>query len=97
MLDRLGPIDQMVEILLQRRDHRYALSVDHERRVVSFTRGGMQAWAEVAEDGLIRVDYESAPHEVAEEFCSTPGQGASLVEAVMAREHLCRVPKPELP
>ena len=91
-----GPIDRMLGVLLETWDHRYAFEVDRERQLALFTRGGMQAGAGVVEGELIRVAYESAPHEVTEEFCTTPEQAAALIDAIMAREHLCRVPKPEV-
>jgi hypothetical protein len=43
---------------------------------------------------LIRVAYESVPHELVEEFFTSPAQAAALIDAVMTREQLCRVPKP---
>jgi hypothetical protein len=95
MADGFGPIDQMLGILLETWEHRYAFDVDRERQLALFTRGGIQAGAGVIQGGLIRVAYESSPHEVAEEFCTTPAQAAALIDAIMAREQLCRVPKPE--
>jgi hypothetical protein len=94
MTDDFGPIDQMLGLLLETWEHRYAFEVDRERQLASFTRGGMQAVAGVVEGGLIRVAYESAPHEAVEEFYTTPEQAAALIDAVMAREKLCRVPMP---
>src|SRR5262245_42267024 len=95
MADDFGPVDQMLGVLLETWEHRYAFEVDRQRQLAFFTRGGMQAGAGVVEGGLIRVAYESAPHEVAEEFCTTPEQAAALINAIMARERLFRVPKPE--
>src|SRR5262245_21302293 len=94
MANGFSPIDHMLGILLETWEHRYAFDVDREQQVALFTRGGMQAGAGVVEGGLIRVAYESAPHEVVEEFCTTPEQTAALIDAIMAREQLCRVPKP---
>jgi hypothetical protein len=71
MAESFGPIDQMLSILLETWEHRYAFDVDRERQVALFTCGGMQAVAGMVEGGLIRVAYESALHEVAEEFCTT--------------------------
>jgi hypothetical protein len=93
MRSNFGPLDEMLGVLLETWDHRYAFEMDRERRAVLFTRGAMQAGAGEVSGGLIRVAYESAPHEVVEEFC-TPEQAAELVDRVMAREQLCRVPKP---
>ncbi len=76
-------------------ENRYAFEVGRERQLARFTRGGLQAAAGVVAGGVIRVAYESAPHEVAEEFCTTPEQAAALIDAITARERLCRVPKPE--
>src|SRR5262245_36517988 len=95
MADGFGPLDQMLGILLETWEHRYAFDVDRERQLALFTRGGMQAGAGVVEGGLIRVAYQSALYEVAEEFCTTPAQAAALIDAVMAREQLCRVSKPD--
>lgn len=93
--DGFERIDEMLGILLETRKRRYAFHVDRDRQKVLFTRGGMQAGAGVVQGGLIRVIYESAPHTMVEEFCTTPAQAAALIEAVMAREQLCRVPRPE--
>jgi hypothetical protein len=95
MADDFGPIDQMLGILLETWEHRYAFDVNREQQLALFTRGGMQAGAGLVEGGLIRVAYESALHEVTEEFCTTPAQAAALFEAILAREQLCRVPKPD--
>ena len=95
MVGGFGPIDRMLGILLETWEHRYAFEVDRKRQLAFFTRGGMQAGAGVIEGGVIRVAYELAPHEVAEEFCTTPEQAAALIDVVLAREQLCRVPKPE--
>jgi hypothetical protein len=75
-----GPLDQMLGLLLETWDERYAFKVDWERRAVLFTRAAMQAAAREVERGLVRVAYESASHEVAEEFC-TPETAASLTES----------------
>jgi hypothetical protein len=91
MTASFGPLDEMLGLLLETWGHRYAFEMDRERRVAFFTRGGMQARAVEADGGLIRVAYESAPHEVAEELC-TPEKAAVLLDAIMARKHLCRVP-----
>lgn len=96
MADGFERIYEMLAILHERRQRRYAFHVDRERQMALFARGGMQAGAGVVQGGLIRVIYESAPHTLVEEFCTTPVQAAALIEAVMAREQLCRVPKPEV-
>lgn len=94
MASSFGPLDEVIGLLLETWDHRYHFEFDREQRVITFDRGGMIAGAGEVADGLIRVAYESAPHEVAEEFC-TPAQAAMLIDAVMARQQLCRVPKPD--
>jgi len=43
-------------------------------------------------NNLVLVSYEWAPGEVEYEFC-TPDQAAALIDAVMARKELCRLPK----
>lgn len=93
MTEGFGPIDQMLGILLETWQHRYTFDVDRERQLVLFMRGGMQASAGQLQGGLIRVTYEWALHELAEEFCTTPAQAAALINAVMARKQLCRIPK----
>ncbi|MBV9125705.1 MAG: hypothetical protein JO112_20340 [Planctomycetes bacterium] len=93
MHSRFGPLDQMLGILLETWNRRYNFEMDRDRRVALFTGGGMQAGAGEIEGGLIRVAYESAPHEIVEEFCS-PEQAAALIDAIMARKQLCRIPKP---
>jgi hypothetical protein len=93
MSSNFGPLDQMLLLLLETQDHPYASEMDGERRVVLFRRSGMQARACEAKGWLIRVAYESAPHELVEEYC-TPEEAAALVDALMARQTLCRVPKP---
>jgi hypothetical protein len=95
MANGFGPIDHMLGMLLETWEQHYAFEVNREQQLALFTRGGMQAGAGVVEGGLIRVAYESAPHEVVEEFCTTPEQAAALIDTVMAREQLCRVAKPE--
>jgi hypothetical protein len=84
----------MLALLADTCDHPYASEIDREERVVLFSRGGMQARAGEVEGGLIRVIYESAPHHLADEFC-TPEQAAVLIVAIMGRQQLCRVPKPD--
>ena len=91
--DNFGPIDEMLRLLLETKEHRFV--VDREGHRALFTRGGMQAVASEVKSRLIRVTYESAPHEVVEEFCTTPEQAAVLINAVMARKQLCRVPRPD--
>jgi hypothetical protein len=86
MMDGFGPIDEMLGILLETWDHRYAFDVDRERQLALFTRGGMQAGAGVVQGGLIRVAYESAPHEVVEEFCTSPAQAAALLSVAQRTE-----------
>jgi hypothetical protein len=88
-----GPLDEVLGLLLETWEHRYAFEFDRERRAILFSRGAMIASAGAVEGGVIRVAYESAPHEVVEELC-TPQQAATLIEAVMSRERLSRVPKP---
>jgi hypothetical protein len=94
MATGFGPLDEVMGQLLETWDHRYTFEFDREQRVITFSRGDMIAGAGEVAGGLIRVAYESAPGEVVEEFC-TPTQAAALVDGVMGRERLCRVPKPD--
>jgi hypothetical protein len=86
-----GPLEQMLGMLPPRR--RYVFEVDHRGRAVSFHRGGMHAVARQVKGGMIRIVYEWAMHEPVQELC-TPEQAAALIDAVMMRERLCRVPRP---
>jgi len=95
LADGFSAIDEVLGILVQRREHHYAFDVDRERQQALFTRASMQARVSLAQGGRIRVAYESAPHELVEELCTSPAQAAALIIAVMARERLCRVPKPD--
>jgi hypothetical protein len=86
-----GPLDHMVGCLLETWGHRYAFECDRERRIATFTRAEMQARVDELPTGKLLVTYQHAPNETATEFC-TPSEAAMLVEAVLFRQHLCRVP-----
>jgi hypothetical protein len=89
-MSAFGRLDEMIGILIESWNHQYTFEIDRDRRFARFSRGGMQASAAEVADGLIHVTYESAPHEMVEEFC-TVADAAALVQAVMARETLSRV------
>lgn len=88
-------MDRLLEILGETSERRYAFKVHRRKQGAIFTRGGMQAAAAVIPAGRIRVVYEAALHEPVEEICTTPEQAAAMIEAIMARKHLGRVPRPE--
>ena len=90
-----GPLDELIGHLLETWGQRYAFECDRERRIARFTRDEMQARVEELPTGKLLVTYLHAPNESAMEFC-TPKEAAILVEAVLFRQHLCRVPKPAL-
>ncbi len=94
MTSDLGPLDQLLGQLLETWEQRYSFEFDRQQRLILFTRGDMQVGAGEVGGGLIRVAYDSAPEVVTEEFC-TPKEAAELIEAILFREQLCKVPKPE--
>ena len=95
MSPTFGPLDELIGRLLETWGQRYAFECDRERRVARFTRDEMQARVDELPTGKLLVTYQHAPDETATEFC-TPNEAAVLVEAVLCRQHLCRVPKPML-
>src|SRR5262249_22848298 len=88
----IGPLDEVLGQLLETWERRYAFKFNREQRVIIFSRGNMMAHARELPDGLILVSYDSAPGQIESEFC-TPDQAAALIEAVMARNALCLLPK----
>lgn len=88
-----GPLDELIGCLLETWGQRYAFKCDRERRVAHFTREEMQAQVDELPTGMLRVTYQHAPNQDTSEIC-TPTEAAGLVEAVLFRQHLCRVPKP---
>jgi hypothetical protein len=87
-----GPLDEVLGQLLETWDHRYAFEFDREQRVITFRRGDMVACADEHGHDLVVVSYEWGQGEVEAEFC-TPDQAAALIDAVMARKELCRLPR----
>jgi hypothetical protein len=92
-----GPLDEMLPQLLETCNRRYDFQFDREKRAIIFARGDMIAQAVEPigpgeGQGLIVVSYRWGTGETEHEFC-TPGQAADLIDAVMARKDLCRLPK----
>lgn len=82
----------MIGCLLETWAHRYTFECDRERRIARFTRDEMRAQVDELPTGMLRVTYQSAPDQDASELCA-PTEAAALVEAVLFRQHLGRVPK----
>jgi hypothetical protein len=95
MSTTFGPLDELIGCLLETWGQRYAFECDREHRVALLTRDEMQARVDELPTGMLRVTYQHAPNQDASELC-TPTEAAALVEAVLFRQHLCRVPKPPL-
>jgi hypothetical protein len=93
MSTTFGPLDKLIGCLLETWGQRYTFKCDRERRVAHFTRGEMQAQVDELPAGMLRVTYQHAPNQDASEIC-TPTEAAALVEAVLFRQQLCRVPMP---
>jgi len=87
-----GPLDEMLCHLLETWNRRYAFEFNREQRVITFSCGDMIAHVVEHGDRLVIASYEWALGEVEHEFC-TPDQAAALIDAVMARKELCRLPK----
>jgi hypothetical protein len=52
---QITPLDQMLGLMLETWNNRYAFNVDRGARKAEFTRGDFTVRAEEAEDGMIRV------------------------------------------
>ena len=92
MADLTGPLYDMLCELLETCNQRYNFEFDRKQRVITFNGSGMTAIADEHGDNLVVVSYECGPGDMEAEFC-TPGQAAALIEAVMSRKELCRLPK----
>lgn len=68
----------------------YSIRCERNGRCILFALAGMQASASVTATGLIRVTYESAPHERVDELCP-PEPAVSLLSAIMNRRTLHRI------
>jgi hypothetical protein len=88
-----GPLDELMGCLLETWENRYDFRCDREKRCASFDRGGMQVQVDELPTGQLRVIYEHALHETTTELC-TPAEAGALVEAILFRDKLCRVPLP---
>jgi hypothetical protein len=92
MAELIGPLDDMLCELLETYNQRYDFEFDRKKRVIKFYGSGMIAIADEHGDNLVVVSYERGRGDMESEFC-TPGQAAALIEAVMSRKELCRLPK----
>ena len=93
-MDGFGPIDEMLGILLERWEHRYAFHVDREQQLGAVHprrhAGGSRGCPGRAYPRRVRIGPARGLRNH-----DTPAQAAALIEAVMARKQLCRVSKPE--
>jgi hypothetical protein len=93
-----GLLDEVLGELLETWEHRYQFRFDRVNREIIFRRGDMFASAVEPVggpgegQGLVVVSYEWGPGETEYEFC-TPAQAVALIDAVMSREDLSRLPK----
>ena len=94
MSTAFGPLDELMGRLLETWEQRYDFEFDRKKRVASFSRDGMQVQVDELPSGELSVVYEHALHETTTEVCG-PEEAASLIEAILSRQNLCRVPMPK--